>query len=104
MLTRSVEEQVTNCQTLEVLEDIKRGYVASNSKDDPSKGAASFTSQSKMVCFSGAKHEVSAFPHCNPLLQLSHIFFQLQLIKSATPSALCPSTTRGGGMFPEEWR
>ena len=25
--------------------DLKRGYVASNSKDDPAKGAASFTSQ-----------------------------------------------------------
>ncbi|KAI3509247.1 hypothetical protein L1887_24380 [Cichorium endivia] len=44
MLTGSIEEQVRNCQTLELLEDLKRGYVASNSKDDPAKGAASFTS------------------------------------------------------------
>ncbi len=27
------------------VKDLKRGYVASNSKDDPAKGAASFTSQ-----------------------------------------------------------
>ncbi|KAJ4889361.1 Elongation factor 1-alpha 2 [Raphanus sativus] len=27
------------------VKDLKRGYVASNSKDDPAKGAANFTSQ-----------------------------------------------------------
>ncbi|PHT25119.1 Elongation factor 1-alpha [Capsicum baccatum] len=36
-----------------VVKDLKRGYVSSNSKDDPTKGAASFTAQVIIMNYPG---------------------------------------------------